>query len=249
MHRLMFAASKGIHPEVEAYLKNEFKIIQVPLNVKCYQRIAHHVDIQLLRIDAQIFMDEYTFGILKDTLLCLEDAFINVEEQQIYFKGYTFHCIRSSLGNKYPQSVVFNGKWMGSVFIHNMNYTDKNVLKFLETTKINKIHTKQGYTGCSLLLLNDNVGITSDSGLARDLTNHGFDILLINPGYIELNGFEYGFIGGASFVDKGKVIFNGDLDNHIDSKKIRAFINSHQLEIVNFKNRPLVDVGSFIILD
>lgn len=249
MNNLIFVASKGAHPEVIEYLERRYTILYLPLNRKCYERIQHHVDIQMLRVNNQIFMDSFTYDALKEEIMQLGGVIINELAVDIYYNGYIFHRISSDLGNKYPKSIVFNGKWNGTVFVHNLKYTNQKILDYLETTSIQKIHTKQGYAGCSLLLLNDRAGITADTGLAGELIKNGLDILLIRPGFIQLEGFDYGFIGGASFVANSKVVFNGDIDSHVDHEKIRAFIELYHFEVVSFEGLPLIDIGSYIAID
>jgi hypothetical protein len=70
--------------------------------------------------------------------------------------------------------------------------------------------------------------------------------LLIDKGHIQLQGFDYGFIGGASGRIGDTIIFNGDITQHPDYEKIAAFIEDRDLKIKYFTEYPLEDIGSII---
>ncbi len=73
-------------------------------------------------------------------------------------------------------------------------------------------------------------------------------VLLIEPEHIELPGYNTGFIGGCSGLDRkhGELIFNGGLDSHPDGGRIRAFAKACGVKVKDFPGRPLVDIGSIV---
>ena len=73
-------------------------------------------------------------------------------------------------------------------------------------------------------------------------------VLLIEPGHINLPGYNTGFIGGCTGLDfiHNELIFNGDLSLHPDGDRIREFVESHGVTIKDFPGRPLTDIGSII---
>ncbi|MCD8117342.1 MAG: hypothetical protein LUE21_09570 [Oscillospiraceae bacterium] len=75
------------------------------------------------------------------------------------------------------------------------------------------------------------------------------DVLEITPGYIELSGYQYGFIGGASFrLDAHTIAFTGTLDRHPDKMRILSFLAKHSVKPVFLTDRPLFDVGGAVLL-
>ena len=74
------------------------------------------------------------------------------------------------------------------------------------------------------------------------------DVLLIEKGHVALDGFEYGFLGGASGCIENTVYFNGDLSKHPDFEKICRFIESQNCRVRYFEGEPLADIGSVIYL-
>ena len=87
------------------------------------------------------------------------------------------------------------------------------------------LEVQQGYTKCSICVVSENAIITSDIGIHCKAKESGIDSLLISPGYIDLPGYKYGFIGGASFKISDNVIaFTGSLDSHPDKDNIEHFL-------------------------
>jgi hypothetical protein len=68
---------------------------------------------------------------------------------------------------------------------------------------------KQGYTKCSLVVVDEKSVITSDMGLAAALQRFEIDVLLISQGHVALPGLQYGFLGGASGRAGDEILFNG----------------------------------------
>lgn len=72
-------------------------------------------------------------------------------------------------------------------------------------------------------------------------------MLRIRPGYIELAGFDTGFIGGAAFrISERALAFTGRLDSHPDRADIEAFLRSRGIEPVYLTDRPAFDIGSAV---
>jgi len=246
--KLIFV-SEQIYEELVVELSSQGDIVYVPSSQKSYWQINHHVDIHLLRVLNRLFIDHETFDKLRVTLQGLRDLQFDVSEDKIYWKNYEIHSINSHLADRYPLSVCFNAKYCNNLLIHNLVMTEPQIMTYVLENNIKTIHTKQGYTGCSLLLLNEAAGITSDRGLFQTLSEKAIDILLIQKGFIELKGFSYGFIGGASFVIGKTVYFNGDLSLHPDAKTMLDFLKKKGYEAVMVPKKPLKDIGSAIILD
>ena len=159
-------------------------------------------------------------------------------------KPVFFGC-PEKIGRRYPENIRYNAACTGRFFIHNLKYTDPDLMAAAENTV--KINVSQGYTKCNVLIVDDNSIITSDEGIYKSCYGK-LDVLLIKPGHIRLKNFTYGFIGGASGRIGRKIIFNGNLEMHPDHEKIAAFIESRDLELVYFSSYELEDIGSIIEL-
>lgn len=108
-----------------------------------------------------------------------------------------------------------------------------------------QVNLSQGYAKCSTLLFGDNA-VTADTGIARALFNFGINVLIISPGHISLPGYDYGFIGGASFVYGNNVIFFGDISSHPDYSQIKAHIEDSGYKLLYTDNHPLIDLGGAV---
>ena len=159
-----------------------------------------------------------------------------------------FHGNTSKLGHDYPGNIIYNAVCTGKYFIHNLEYTDPELLD--ATDNLSRINVPQGYTRCCCLPVDDSSFITSDEGIAKALEKTDADVLRISRASIALPGFDYGFIGGCAghITVNGRktMIFNGDLSAHPDYKKIAAFIEDRDIDILFFEDFPLTDIGSIL---
>lgn len=153
-----------------------------------------------------------------------------------------FGCMEK-LGPAYPENIRYNAACTGSYFIHNLNYTDPDLLE--QASAMERIHVSQGYAKCNIVIVDERSIITSDMGIYR-ACREKLDVLLIQPGHVKLRRFPYGFLGGASGRVGARLLFNGNLEQHPDFDKIIAFIKARDVEPVYFRQYPLEDIGSII---
>jgi len=176
------------------------------------------------------------------------------------------------IGHDYPDDVPYNAVATGRYFIHNTDFTSPSLLDRARYCGLQIIRVKQGYTRCSCLPVGNKAVITADEGIARSLRawnemlreeaaedeadgidpsstlNDIIDILLIRQGYVNLEGFEHGFIGGTAGTVDDHIYFNGDLTEHPDSDLIIRFIEDHGFKPVWFHDEPLTDIGSIFYI-
>ncbi|MGM0396250.1 MAG: DUF6873 family GME fold protein [Bacillota bacterium] len=147
----------------------------------------------------------------------------------------------------YPYDIPYNAAILEDVLIHRLDKTDGFILDYAKKNNYALLNTKQGYTKCSLALLNGRSGITSDKGIAHVLNLKGYDILHIAPGYIELPGMDCGFIGGATGnISPSEMVITGNLYNHPDRERIESFINSKGIRLIYLSEKPVIDLGTII---
>ncbi len=157
-------------------------------------------------------------------------------------KQVFFGC-PEKIGSKYPGNIIYNAACTGRFFIHNLKYTDPELLD--ASDDFEKINVPQGYAKCNTLIVDENSIITSDVGIHNSCCGK-LNTLLIQSGHIDLQNFNYGFIGGTAGRIGDTIIFNGDITQHPDYKKIAAFIEDRDLKIKYFTEYPLEDIGSII---
>ena len=156
----------------------------------------------------------------------------------------------SHLKPQYPGDVLYNACSTGKYFLHNLKYTAPELLEAARSAGLELIDIPQGYAKCSIAVVSETAIITYDRGIAATIKAAGgiLDVLLIEPGHIELPGYSTGFIGGCTGLDyiHNELIINGDLSLHPDGDRIREFVESHGVTVRDFPGRPLTDIGSII---
>ena len=198
------------------------------------ERISHHTDMLLLNY-------------AKGRLLYDESQKNNIVKYLTI--GYRGVLIENKVKSPYPDDSRLNVVFAGDRLICNPQSTDEFILRFASDSGFKIIPVNQGYTKCSVCLINDNALITDDESIHNACTADGIDSLLISKGSVKLNGFDYGFIGGCTgLIDKNKLLFNGDVRLHSDADKIFSFLNIYNIEPVIIENEPLYDIGGIIPL-
>ena len=111
------------------------------------------------------------------------------------------------------------------------------------------IDVKQGYTSCSTIQVTENAYITDDENIYGTLIMYGIDCLKIKKGDIELCGYNYGFIGGASVkLKEDSILFFGNINDTTDKNNVIEFLNKYNIEAVFIEGKKLKDIGSALIL-
>ena len=193
--------------------------------------VSAHPDMFMVNLCGKLFYDNNVCNYLK-----IKDASplsrTNVREQY-----------------RYPFDIEFNCAPVGNNLICNKKHTNSEILRFAGDNGINIIDTKQGYSKCSVCTVSDSAIITEDNDIYNKCVKSAIDVLLVQKGFVQLNGYEYGFIGGCSgLIDNNKLVFNGNVNYHPDCKLIYEFCYNHGTEIINLCDKPLYDIGSIIQL-
>ncbi len=147
---------------------------------------------------------------------------------------------------EYPGDIIYNGFSTGKYFIHDLEHTDKALLKAVKDLGLTPVNVRQGYACCSIVPVDEDSIITADRGIARAAETAGIAVLKVEAGHVELPGYDTGFLGGTSGRVGDEIIFNGNLSAHPDHEAIRDFIESRGLRIKYFENYSLRDIGSII---
>jgi len=154
------------------------------------------------------------------------------------------------LDKKYPDDIAYNVGRISNFAIHNLKYTDEKLIYYLKKENVELVHVEQGYTKCSMAIVDENAIITSDYPIYKKLTRKGIDVLLISPGHIRLDGYDYGFIGGTcGNLSNDTIVFSGKFSKHPDSEKMMKFMEKYNKHIISLDNEELIDVGTIISLN
>lgn len=224
--------------EMEFLNKLDRNILALPSINNVYEEISSHVDIYISKI--------------KDILIIEKVMYDNIKEKVLD----NYICIvrgNETVKNPYPNDILYNVCVIGNNAIHNFKYTDKKLLEIIDKKGLNKININQGYSNCSIAVIDDNSAIVSDKKIANILQKNGIDTLYIDEkldiklldkkgNYSKMSGF----IGGAIARIENNVIVFGDLNKIDKENKIRNFITSRNLNVIDFKGFDVIDYGGII---
>lgn len=148
----------------------------------------------------------------------------------------------------YPEDVQLNLCLLGGYVLYNAKAVPRTAVEYLTNYgSFYFINCRQGYTRCSCCVVDAYSLITADRGIAAQAASAGLSVLLISPGHILLDGFLYGFIGGASFkLSDHEMAFTGRLDTHPDRDRILQFLSQRDVEAVFLTEEPIFDIGSAV---
>lgn len=202
--------------------------------------ISKNADIRLVNTFHDVILVDKTAPVY-DAVSCHPDIYYCRLPNGSVIKAQT-----NEIGNSYPENIGFNAVCLDKYFIHNLKYTNPRLRQCAENLGLVPVNVKQGYTKCSCVVVDGSSIITSDNGIYRTLSAlDDVNVLKIRQGYVNLNGFEYGFLGGASGRVGETLYFSGDITKHPDFEMIRAFCEKRNTDIKWF-DFPLDDIGSII---
>ena len=195
---------------------------------------ASHADLQLLHLGGNKIIDASCCDETKDMLKSLE---------------FEVKIAQKELSDGYPNDCVLNALIIGSRIICSGKVMDPLIGSFAKETGREVLNVKQGYARCSCAVINKNAVITADAGICDAAKAAGMDVLLIHAGYIELEGYDTGFIGGCcGLIAPDVLATTGNITEHIDGENMRAFARNYGVYIEPLSPGTLIDVGGIIPL-
>ena len=169
--------------------------------------------------------------------------------EKFYGMGIKILEGQTKLKENYPGDIAYNVGRVGNIAIHNFKYTDEKLKFYLLKENIKLIHINQGYTKCSMGIVDEKAVITSDYPMYQKLTNLGIDVLLIKSGNIKIDKYDYGFIGGTwGNLSRDIIMISGVLNEHPDRENIIKFFKKYKKRIVWLSNEKIIDIGTIISL-
>lgn len=164
-------------------------------------------------------------------------------------KGFAVTKGDTCLSRNYPQNIAYNVLRIGRYAFHNLKYTDRQIRILYEKMNIKAVNINQGYSKCSVCVINEKSVITSDKGIAKELEKYDIESLLIKPGDIRLEKLNYGFIGGATgLISNSELAFTGYVNNLKDYKRIMEFLDLRGISAKILSSKKIIDIGSIIPL-
>lgn len=212
-----------------------YGLIEIQSNLNLYEEISSHVDVVCAKVGNLIIAEKCIYNVLQK------------------YDVNNLILGNDSVYSKYPLDVKYNVCIIGKNAIHNFKFTDIKLKEIITTENFNLIDIKQGYSNCSIAVIDDNSAIVTDKKIAKKLEENNIEVLVAeNLDKIKLlrNNGNYsnmqGFIGGCMVRIQDKIVVFGDLTKLDKQGKIRDFIQSRNLTVVDFKDYDVIDYGGII---
>ena len=210
-----------------------FRVLPLPPFSALDPRVASHPDMLILPLHGHLFAHERYYKEASAELCRIaKDASLSLT------------LTSDEIGKEYPRDVRMNAAVIGNNIIGKKDAVSHEIIDLALRHQMHFENVKQGYAKCSSVVLGDKAMITADRGIAAACRALSLDALEIKSGSVLLDGYDYGFIGGASGVYDKTVFFCGDLSLHPDGDNIVAFCQKHGFEAVSLSKEPLYDVGT-----
>lgn len=146
------------------------------------------------------------------------------------------------IGRTYPLNCAYNIARIGRFVICNTKYADKKILRYYSENNYTIINVKQGYSKCNICPITDNKFITEDAGIYKTVKETDEIIPIYKKvGDVCLNGFDYGFIGGATGQFDNNILFTGK-----PSPDLIQIIEDNNKNVISLSNDKMLDLGSII---
>ena len=212
-----------------------FEIIKMPACPILQKSVSAHTDMLLFIGKGRLFCHEKYYAIAKKQI----DRILSVG-------GLALILSDEEWGSEYPSDVLFNAAPVGDRLICNARSVSRALVELYGEENI--VDTKQGYAKCSTCAVGEDSIITADPSIAKSAMRAGLDVLLLSTSETRLDGYDTGFIGGASGDDGEHIFFTGDIEAHPEFDEIRAFCQKHGREAVSLSSAPLYDYGSLMFI-
>lgn len=178
---------------------------------------------------------------------------ILIEKEQILLQenlsqiGFEPQKISRSIKSPYPEDALLNGARVGEYLVCNPKTVSNIIVSDALIKGLELINVKQGYTKCSICIINKSAIITEDVAIKIACQNKGIDTLLISKGSVNLKNHSYGFLGGCTgLIDSNKLAVCGNIKNHKDYLAIDRFLMKYHVKPVCLADGELVDIGGIL---
>ena len=200
-----------------------------------YDAVDGHPDLQFASID--------------ETLIC-HQGISHRKYSEISTHARNLIRGESSLRLPYPHHISLNALITEDLFLHKLDSSDKILMETAEKSHRVLIHTRQGYSRCSCAYVGNDAYVTEDSGIAELLIKHGKKVFFRNHSNVYLEGFDYGFIGGAlsliNFEGSNLLLISGELSKYHFCYDLKNFLKEENIAFECIGKGQIMDRGSII---
>lgn len=210
---------------------SEFEILPSPAMAHVSAPVCGHPDLSLCAIGDTFVAEKTVYEYYRDKLA-----------------GKRVICGETTLDKHYPSDIAYNVLISENIAFANTAFLDSVVKRELARLDICLIPVNQGYARCATVVLKHGL-ISADPSIIQAAQDAGVDVLPIAPGMVELAGYNYGFLGGASGLIDNRLFFFGNIKKHKNYTEIKDFTLKKGISIEYIDQLPLTDIGTIIGID
>ena len=216
----------------DSLLSLGFSVLRLPHDERLAAPVRSHADMLMLPLCNKVFTSPEYLALAKSVFEALEGF------------GYEVIPAPADIRNEYPFDVAFDALVVNKHIICRRDILPNTIVIESGEMGYSLLNSKQGYAKCSAAVVGDNAVITADKSIASAAKSAGAEVLEIKPDRsIRLEGYDYGFIGGASGCIDDTSYFAGNISLHSDCERIEEFCRERAKAIVSLSNEPLCDIG------
>lgn len=215
-----------------------YRVILMPPFPSLSTPVASHPDMLVFFLRGKMFVHKNYY-----------DAHPDLIKKIGYLADAEILICNDRISAKYPNDIIFNAFTFGDHLVCNSKYTSERLLYYAKAENLDIITTRQGYAKCSACVT-DKFVISADRGLLRSIAKKGIETLEILPEGVSLEGYDCGFIGGASGFDSEarNLFFCGDLNSHKSCSDISDMCQKYSIEAISLSDEPLYDYGTLMFI-
>ena len=209
------------------------------------ERISHHPDMSIF------CGGKGRFSARKDCKPLFEEIIKDIEENEN--AGFSVEYSKSEqVTRAYPLEYPFDIGYNCFVFRKHLfcgSIIAQEIEDLAQTDELKTVRVKQGYVKCSTCIVSKSAIITEDKSVYNAIKNNckDVDVLYIKKREVILEGYDCGFIGGASFkISKDMLAFFGKIENHGAYSDIKSFCSNHGVNCISLSSDSVTDYGGAI---
>ncbi len=219
-------------------LNSGYKVILVKPFYRNKSYIASHADLQI-------------FTFYKKEVIIAPNLSSFTVRQLVLSLNHNKNIIlgNSFLREGYPKEVFYNAIVVDKYLIGNLKYLDNTLIEIGRRYGFSLVHVNQGYVRCTTIPIDKKTVITEDRGVSKKLRSIGINVKFLQPGFIDIDGYDYGFLAGSSGIDNNVFYVNGDIDLYPYKSELENYLKRYHIKIKSLApGKRLKDIGSILFV-
>jgi len=227
---ILAVVSCAMPPPALQTLKTVAHTILLPADPLLPPPVASHPDMLLFPIGDTLVVHRQYYGVAQreiDTILSLT--------------GMTLCLTDAPRGPVYPMDVGLNGLIVGAYLLGRLDTLAPEILSVARSNHITPISVKQGYTGCSALVVGTAI-CSADPSIHKAALSLSLPFISVPDQCILLPGYDHGFFGGCGGC-VGDTVFLCGTPDPVQYQTFLHYTIHQSIQLHCLYDGPLWDCG------